>query len=52
MEFLVAGASAVQLGSVNFYDPTAAVRIVEGLPEAVRQFGAGRVSEVVGTLQV
>jgi dihydroorotate dehydrogenase (NAD+) catalytic subunit len=52
MEFLVAGASAVQLGTVNFYDPTAAVRIVEGLPEAVRQSGAGRVSEVVGTLRV
>src|SRR5262245_44412706 len=28
MEFLVAGASAVQLGTVNFYDPTAAQRIV------------------------
>jgi dihydroorotate dehydrogenase (NAD+) catalytic subunit len=47
----VAGASAVQLGTVNFYDPTAAVRIVEGLPEAVKELGAGRVSEVVGTLR-
>jgi dihydroorotate dehydrogenase (NAD+) catalytic subunit len=50
MEFLVAGASAVELGTVNFYDPTAAVRIVEGLPEAMRQLGAGRLSEVVGAL--
>src|SRR5207248_2499083 len=32
MEFLVAGASAVQLGTVNFYSPTAAQRIVEELP--------------------
>ena len=39
MEFLVAGASAVQLGTVNFYDPTASVRMVEGLPAALA--GAG-----------
>ena len=35
MEFLVAGASAVQLGTVNFYDPTAAMRIVNELPAAL-----------------
>jgi dihydroorotate dehydrogenase (NAD+) catalytic subunit len=52
MEFLVAGASAVQLGTVNFYDPTASVRIVEQLPAAFAQLGACRVSDVVGTLEV
>src|SRR5262249_37504357 len=31
MEFLAAGASAVQLGTVNFFDPTASERIVEAL---------------------
>jgi dihydroorotate dehydrogenase (NAD+) catalytic subunit len=51
MEFLVAGASAVQLGTVNFYDPTAAVRIVNALPDAIKQLGASRVCEVVGTLR-
>src|SRR5579862_3742826 len=35
MEFLVAGASAVQLGTVNFYDPTASVRVVGELPAAL-----------------
>jgi dihydroorotate dehydrogenase (NAD+) catalytic subunit len=50
MEFLVAGASAVQLGTVNFYDPTASVRIVEQLPAAFAQLGASRVHDVVGTL--
>ena len=35
MEFFVAGASAVQLGTVNFYDPTASMRIVEALPAAL-----------------
>ncbi len=51
MEFLVAGASAVQLGTVNFYDPTASMRILDGLPEALRQLGAQSVREVVGTLK-
>jgi dihydroorotate dehydrogenase (NAD+) catalytic subunit len=51
MEFLVAGASAVQLGTVNFYDPTAAPRIVAQMPEALAKLGAGSVREVVGTIQ-
>jgi dihydroorotate dehydrogenase (NAD+) catalytic subunit len=50
MEFLVAGASAVQLGTVNFYDPTAATRVVGELPMALAQIGAASVAEIVGTL--
>src|SRR6266513_1878703 len=52
MEFLVAGASAVQLGTVNFYDPTASLRILDGLPDALASLGASGVREVVGTLRV
>jgi dihydroorotate dehydrogenase (NAD+) catalytic subunit len=51
MEFLVAGASAVQIGTANFYDPTASVRIVDALPEAIRQLGCERIMDVVATLQ-
>jgi dihydroorotate dehydrogenase (NAD+) catalytic subunit len=51
MEFLVAGASAVQVGTANFYDPTAAQRIAEQLPEALRQLGAESVREIVGSLR-
>jgi dihydroorotate dehydrogenase (NAD+) catalytic subunit len=50
MEFLVAGASAVQIGTANFYDPTASVRIVEALPAALRTLGANGIADVVGTL--
>lgn len=52
MEFLVAGASAVQLGTVNFYDPTASMRIVEQLPEALAQLGATKIKDIVGTLKL
>ncbi len=51
MEFLVAGASAVQFGTVNFYDPTASARMAGQLPEALAQLGASSVREVIGTLQ-
>ena len=50
MEFLVAGASAVQIGTANFYDPTAAMRIVDGLPAALTELGAKRVWDVVGAV--
>jgi dihydroorotate dehydrogenase (NAD+) catalytic subunit len=51
MEFLVAGASAVQLGTVNFYNPPAAMAILDELPRALGELGARTVAEVVGTLQ-
>jgi dihydroorotate dehydrogenase (NAD+) catalytic subunit len=51
MDFLVAGACAVQVGTANFYDPTASVRIVDGLPEALKVLGAERAADVVGTLR-
>jgi dihydroorotate dehydrogenase (NAD+) catalytic subunit len=50
MEFLIAGASAVQLGTVNFYHPTAAQQIVEQLPDALALLGAKSVREIVATL--
>jgi len=51
MEFLVGGASAVQIGTANFYDPTVSVRLVGQLPEALAALAAKSVAEVVGTLQ-
>lgn len=52
MEFLVAGATAVQLGTVNFYNPTATMRVLEGLPGALAEAGAASVAEIVGTLEL
>lgn len=50
MQFLVTGASAVQLGTVNYYRPTASLEILDALPSALSQLGATSVCEVVGTL--
>jgi dihydroorotate dehydrogenase (NAD+) catalytic subunit len=51
LEFLVTGASAVQLGTVNFFDPTASMKVVRELPAALGHLGAKSVREVVGTLE-
>jgi dihydroorotate dehydrogenase (NAD+) catalytic subunit len=51
MEFIVAGASAVQLGTVNFYDPTASMRMVDQLPEALHALGTQSITDVIGTLR-
>lgn len=50
MEFLLAGASAVQMGTVNFYDPTAAQRMVDDLPAALTALGASKVSNITGLM--
>jgi dihydroorotate dehydrogenase (NAD+) catalytic subunit len=50
MEYLVAGASAVQVGTANFYDPTASVRIVDALPAALRELGCDSVRSAVGAM--
>ena len=51
MEFLVAGATAVQVGTANFYNPTVTIEILDALPAALAELGAKSVSDVVGTLQ-
>ena len=50
MEFLVAGATAIQLGTINYYRPTASIEILDALPAALTEIGASSVAEVTGTL--
>jgi dihydroorotate dehydrogenase (NAD+) catalytic subunit len=51
MEFLVAGASAVQLGTVNFFDPGVSSRMVEQLSSLLIEQGCQSVRDIVGTLE-
>jgi dihydroorotate dehydrogenase (NAD+) catalytic subunit len=52
MEFLVAGASAVQIGTANYYDPTISVRLIEQLQQTLCEIGASSVREIVGSLNI
>jgi dihydroorotate dehydrogenase (NAD+) catalytic subunit len=51
LEFLVAGASAVQVGTATFYDPTASETVLDDLTERLEEAGIARVSSIVGTLR-
>ena len=51
MEFLVAGATAFEVGTANFYRPTATMEIVDALPAALDVLGANSVKEIIGSCQ-
>jgi dihydroorotate dehydrogenase (NAD+) catalytic subunit len=51
-EFLVAGASAVQVGTANFWDPQAPVRIAHELDQFLAQQNIGNARDLVGTLKL
>ncbi len=52
MEFFLAGASGIQVGTANYYRPTAALELLEGLPERIASLGASSLQEIIGTLQM
>jgi dihydroorotate dehydrogenase (NAD+) catalytic subunit len=52
LEFIIAGASAVGIGTALFYDPMVCKRVNEGIAEYLRENDLGSVSELVGTLRV
>ena len=50
MEFLVAGASAVQVGTANFIDPGCMGDIVDGMEQYMRDHGIGSMDEIQGII--
>ena len=52
MEFLVTGATAVQVGTANFYNPGATMTILDLLGGALAELGATSVRDVIGTLKL
>ncbi|MSS72365.1 MAG: dihydroorotate dehydrogenase [Candidatus Latescibacteria bacterium] len=51
VEFLIVGASAVQVGTATFIHPTCALEVAEGIEAYCREAGVSRVQEIVGTLK-
>lgn len=52
LEFLIAGASAVQIGTANYIDPATGVRVAAGIQSYCEQTGIKDVGELVGSLQI
>jgi dihydroorotate dehydrogenase (NAD+) catalytic subunit len=51
LDYLVCGASAVQVGTANFYDPGVADRLVDQLEQLMNAEGWNDLAEVIGTLK-
>ncbi len=49
IEFMIAGSSAIQLGTVNFIDPSAAATIVKGLEDFCMKHGIEKICELTGS---
>jgi dihydroorotate dehydrogenase (NAD+) catalytic subunit len=50
VEFMLAGASAIQVGTANFVHPDAAIRVLRGLESYLSEHGFGSAGELVGAL--
>lgn len=50
LEFLMAGATAIEVGTANFIDPTVTVKIVEGLEEYCNRHGIKDINEIIGII--
>jgi dihydroorotate dehydrogenase (NAD+) catalytic subunit len=51
LEFLVLGATAVQVGTANFSNPRTMLEIIEGLESFLNQRGIDNISEIIGSLE-
>ena len=52
LEYLIAGASAVEVGTANFVDPAATIKIIAEIQEYCRRHGIDKVEDVINTLDV
>ncbi|MBO7136953.1 MAG: dihydroorotate dehydrogenase [Bacteroidaceae bacterium] len=48
LEFLLAGATAIEIGTANFLDPTISVKVVRGIDEYLEKYGFASVKEIIG----
>ncbi len=52
VEFMLAGASAIQIGTANFIDPAITVKVAEGINDYLDRHGFSSVRDIIGALEV
>ena len=52
VEFMLAGASAVQIGTANFIDPAITIKVMDGINDYLERHGCKSVSEIIGALEI
>lgn len=51
IEFLLAGASAVAVGAMNFVNPYTTVEVVEGIEAYMKQYGVEKITDLIGAVE-
>ncbi|MCI8664887.1 MAG: dihydroorotate dehydrogenase [Hungatella sp.] len=51
IEFILAGASAVSVGTANFHNPYATAEIIKGIEEYMERYGAQDINELIGAVR-
>lgn len=51
IEFLLAGATAIQIGTANFIDPTVTIKVIDGINEYLDRHNFKSVTEIIGSLE-
>ena len=51
LEFMMAGASAVEIGTANFIDPTTTIQVIDGMNEWLDKHGVKDVNDIIGCLK-
>ncbi len=52
IEFILAGATAIQIGTANFIDPTVSLKVIDGINEYLDRHGFKSVTEIIGALEI
>jgi dihydroorotate dehydrogenase (NAD+) catalytic subunit len=52
IEFLLAGATAIQIGTANFIDPTVSIKVLEGIEDYLNRHNFSSVNDLIGALEV
>ena len=52
IEFMIAGASMVAVGTANFVDPYAAIKILDGINEYLDKHNIAKAADIVGSVEI
>ena len=51
IEFMMAGATAIEIGTANFIDPAATVKVKKGMAQWLERHGCKSVKEIIGVVK-
>ena len=51
VEFLMAGATAIEIGTANFIDPAVTIKVRDGINDWLDRHGCSSVQEIIGTVE-